>query len=59
VTDRRDDDLRSREGEERRAETERRGEELREAWRRRRKPQYPTRKPARDRKPGDEGKGKR
>ena len=59
MTDRRDDDRRSPEGEERHAETERRGEELREAWRRRRKPEYPTRKPGRDRKPEDDGKGKR
>ena len=47
------------EDERRRAETERRGEELREAWRRRRKPQYPLRKPGRVRKPEDDGKGKR
>ena len=62
VTDRRNEDRRSAEGEdeERRAETERRGEELREAWRRRRKPQQdPLRRPGRDRKPEDDGKGRR
>ena len=42
----------------RNAETERRAEELREAWRRRRKPEDPPRKPRRDRKPEDDGKGK-
>ena len=61
MTDRRDEDRRNAESEEekRRAETERRGEELREAWRRRRKPQYPLRKPGPGRKPQDDGKGKR
>ncbi len=44
------------EEERRRAETERRAEELREAWRRRRKPQNPPLRPGRGRKPQDDGK---
>jgi hypothetical protein len=62
VTDRRDEDRRNAEGEDerRRAETERRGEQLREAWRRRRKPQQdPPRTPRRGRQPQDNGEGKR
>ena len=61
MTDLRDEDRRSADNEEdrRRAETERRSEELREAWRRRRKPEGPPRKPGRDRKLEDDGKGKR
>ena len=47
MTERRDEDRR-------RAETERRSEELREAWRR--KTQDPPRKPRRGWKPGDDGK---
>lgn len=56
MTDRRDEERRSAEGEDekRRAETERRGEELREAWRRRRKRSEDT-----PRKPGSDEKGKR
>ncbi len=32
---------------------------MREAWRRRRKPQHPLRKPGPVRKPEDDGKGRR
>ncbi len=61
MTDRRDEDRRNTENEEekRRAETDRRGKELREAWRRRRTPQHPLRKPGPVRKPEDDGKGRR
>ncbi len=61
MTDRRDEDRRNTENEEekRRAETDRRGKELREAWRRRRTPQNPPRRPRHGRKPEDDGKGKR
>lgn len=61
VNDQRNEDRRSAESEDekRRAETECRGEELREAWRRRRKPENPPRRPGRGRRSEDDGKGKR
>ena len=61
MTDRRDEDrgIPAGDEEKRLAETERRANELREAWRRRRKPEDPPRRPKRDRAAEDDEKGAR